>query len=269
VVAAWLVSAIVVALILVGVLFQLAGGRWFIVQTPSMGETAPVGTLVLTQPTTVSALHVGDIITFHPPTEPSAVFTHRISAISASGGVTTRGDANGATDPWVLHDRDLVGRASLVAPQLGWLVKAIPLLFVGFALVWLIARSLRSATTRAAFRILGATFVVSLVAFILHPFVSATLVASRSSHAGAHAVIASTGILPIRVSAAHGTSVHLVSGQVGEVSFPAQRNGYYQLASSLDLPWWGWVILGVICATPLLWCLIVGLPPRPEKEADA
>ncbi len=49
------------------------GGRWLIVETPSMGRSAPVGTLLWVEP--VHDLHVGDVISFHPPGEPKITYT--------------------------------------------------------------------------------------------------------------------------------------------------------------------------------------------------
>ena len=58
--------------------FWLAGGRWFVMQTPSMGTAAPVGTLVLTRPVAkLSALQVGDVVTCRPPAPAASYYTHR------------------------------------------------------------------------------------------------------------------------------------------------------------------------------------------------
>ncbi|WP_434318962.1 S26 family signal peptidase [Leifsonia sp. P73] len=65
--------------------FWSTGWRWFIVESPSMGRTAPVGTLVVTSPVSVSAVHVGDVITFHPPTSPDETYTHRVREVTPPG----------------------------------------------------------------------------------------------------------------------------------------------------------------------------------------
>ena len=183
-----------------------------------------------------------------------------------AGGVTTRGDSNGGNDPWTLHDRDLVGRASAVLPQVGWLIRALPILLVGDILVLMLSRAIRRPATRVATRVLGFTFITALAVFVFRPFVNATVITVTTTRSVGHAMIASTGILPISVHATGGSSVHLVSGEVGHLSFPALRSGHYQLVSTLDLPWWGWIVFGLVCAIPLLWCLIVGLPADPERR---
>jgi signal peptidase I len=260
-VAIWLASALAAAIVLAAAVFYLAGGRWFIVETPSMGQVAPVGTLVLDTPVRASQLAVGDVITFHPPTAPGEVYTHRILAIAASGAISTRGDINGATDPWTLGQADLVGRVGVILPVIGWVVRAIPILALGALLVMLLVRLVDSPTNRAAYRVSGFSFVVAVAAFILRPFTNLIVLGTHATHAGATAMIVSTGILPIRVQAVGGGHVDLVDGQVGTLTVPTiAKHAHYAISSGLNLSLWGWVIAALICAIPLLWTLIVGLP---------
>jgi signal peptidase I len=257
----WAASVTAVAIVLAAAIFYLAGGRWFIVETPSMGTVAPVGTLVLDTPVQASRLHVGDVITFHPPTAPAETYTHRIIRIAASGAISTRGDINGATDPWTLGQADLVGKTTIIIPMLGWLIRALPILAVGTLLVLLLVRFVESPTSRAAYRISGFSLVAAVAAFILRPFTSVIVLGTHATAAGAHAMVVSTGILPIRVQALHGGYVDLVDGQVGTLSAPElAKNAHYVFSSGLNLSIWGWVIAALVCAAPLLWTLIVGLP---------
>ncbi|CAN5140777.1 hypothetical protein BH09ACT1_BH09ACT1_27250 [soil metagenome] len=259
-IAIWAGSLAMIAIVAAVMLFQLSGHSYFIVQTPSMGQTAPVGTLVLDTPTTVKKLAVGDIISFHPPTSPKQVYTHRIVAIGSTGGITTRGDINGVDDPWVVTQSDLIGEVTTILPHAGWIIRAIPLLLVGSVFVWFATRLLRSPTRRAAFRISGLSFVVAGTVAILHPFVKVILLTAVADHKGAHATIVSTGMLPVRVTAVDGSSVDLVSGQVGHITAQAAAHANYQIGTTLNLPIWGWIIFFAVCSIPLLWTLIVGLP---------
>ncbi|VXA97898.1 conserved hypothetical protein [Arthrobacter sp. 9V] len=79
-------------------------------QTSTMltGSMAPLinpGDVVVTIPTPVTDIKVGDIITYHIPVEDQRVETHRITEITttADGGtaVQTKGDANNGIDPWI------------------------------------------------------------------------------------------------------------------------------------------------------------------------
>ena len=63
------------------------------------------GDVVVTVPTPITDIKVGDIITYHIPVEDQRVETHRITEITATadGGVAvqTKGDANNGIDPWI------------------------------------------------------------------------------------------------------------------------------------------------------------------------
>jgi signal peptidase I len=250
--------------------FWLTGGRGYVVRTPSMGTAAPVGTLVLTRPTSVDSLHVGQIIAFHPPTEPSETYTHRIVSITDSQ-VHTRGDINGATDPWTLGNKDIIGRASVVIPRLGWLVRAAPLLIIGNLIVWIASAMLLSRERRGPARTLGFGLLFALACYLLRPFTGVIQLATTSHAHGAAITAVSTGLLPIQLRpvAGHGTAapVDLRMGEVGISRFTGGKAGnQYLLAAHLHLTWPQWIIMGVVCALPLLWTLVVGYQPEPVSR---
>ncbi|MDR6686420.1 signal peptidase [Arthrobacter sp. 1088] len=91
-------------------LFLAIGPRILGYQTSTMltGSMAPLinpGDVVVTVPTPIADVKVGDIITYHIPVEDQRVETHRITEITttADGGVAvqTKGDANNGIDPWI------------------------------------------------------------------------------------------------------------------------------------------------------------------------
>ena len=266
----WVGSAIAAAVVIVAIAFQLGGGRWFIVETPSMGTAAPVGSLILDTRISASALRVGDIVTFHPPTAPSESYTHRIISLTGRGTslqIHTRGDINGATDPWTLGHSDIIGRAGVIVPVIGWGIRAFPIVAVGVVLVLLLTRLIHSRTWRSAYRISGFSFTVALAAFILRPFASMVVLQTTVAHHSASATVVSTGILPIRVSATGGTHATLASGEVGHILIPSLvRNGHYSLAAALNLSFTDWIVFIAICCIPLFWSLLVGLPADRETE---
>lgn len=236
-----------------------AGGmRWFAVETASMGSAAPVGTLVLTEPARLDALPVGTVIAFHPPTAAAEVYTHRIDGREA-GGVRTRGDINGAADAWRLHQRDLIGRAVVLLPGAGFLIRALPVLLVGNAVLWLLTSRVRAAAPRAALRTVGFSLIACVPAFLLHPFVKIEVLATQAVGDRIHASIVSTGLLPIRVTAATGQQVALHDGQVGVLTLPVRPEGY-RLMTDVQLTASEWAVLLLVCALPLIWNLVVGTP---------
>lgn len=185
--------------------FWLTGGRWFVMRTPSMGTTAPVGTLVLTRPVPrLSAVRVGDVVTYRPPVPAASYYTHRVVAVTPAG-LTTRGDLNGAADPWTIGPGNLVGRAVLVVPGAGWLLLALPSLAGGAALTWALSRRLRRPRWRRVIQLASSLAVGVVLADRLKPFTGVTELASTvDAHGVARISLVSTGLLPVRLTAAPG-----------------------------------------------------------------
>ena len=91
------VAAILAAAIVVGAL--AAGYRPVVIQTGSMGDTAPPGSLVIAAPRSGAAIEVGDIVVMRRPG--ATPVTHRVIEIepAANGSFAiTQGDANEAPD---------------------------------------------------------------------------------------------------------------------------------------------------------------------------
>ncbi|MBP2456809.1 signal peptidase I [Clavibacter michiganensis] len=262
----WAATVLLTALVAATLLFQASGGRWFVVQTPSMGTTAPVGTLLLTTPVLVQDLAVGDVVSFHPSTTPDETYTHRVIAVDADG-ITTQGDINGAVDPWKTDQAHLVGRATTILPGFGWLAKGVPLLLAGLVIVMILTRLIGSPTHRASMRMLGGALVAAFTVFLLKPFVGIVVLDAATRGSDVEATVVSTGMLPIRIAAEGGTHVTLAAGQVGTITAPAGEAGrFYDVSSTLDLPLWGWILFFGLCAVPLLYTLVVGLPAEKEER---
>jgi hypothetical protein len=264
---AWSVAVIAAVLLTAAVLFLTNGGRWFVVETPSMGEAAPVGTLVLDMPVQASSLRVGDIVSYSVTANPDVVYTHRIVEIDPDGGIRARGDVNGAVDPWTLTQDDLVGAPVLLVPHLGWLFKAAPVLLIGTLLIWGLTSAFTDQVTRSSLRIAGGSLTVSYAAFLFKPFVNVSTISNSTSPGSVEATVVSSGIFPVRVDAVGGNAVRLVDGEVGRVTITElNRHGHYQLMSSIDLDPVGWALLVAACLVPLVLCLAVGRvhPVRPS-----
>ena len=272
-----LAAGVVLALgLLVGIaVLHLTGARTFVVRTASMGTAAPVGTLVVTTPVTVADLQVDDVVTFTPPGRAGTTFTHRVVALDDSG-VTTRGDAREADDPWRLGDDDLVGRADVLLPGVGWAARALPWLVVGGAALWALTLLVPSRTNRSALRVVGSALVVAVVASALRPLTAATVLATTvaaDGRAGA-ATVVSTGLLPSVLTTEDGASVVLTSGEVGKLALPALASDapagggvVISVAPHLDLA--GWLVVAIVCLLPLVWCLTVGLAPQATGRRSA
>jgi hypothetical protein len=230
-----------------------------------MGTTAPVGTLLLTTPVLLEDVQVGDVVSFTPSTTPDETYTHRVIAVDADG-LTTQGDINGAVDPWKTDQTHLIGEATTILPGFGWLAKGLPLFLAGTVIVMILTRLIGSPTHRVSMRMLGTSLVAAFTVFLLKPFVGLVVLEAVTRGSDVEASIVSTGLLPIRVAAEGGTAATLAAGEVGTITAPAGETGrFHDISSTLDLPLWGWIVFGVLCAAPLLYTLIVGLPAEHEE----
>ena len=258
----------VLALVLAAgaIAWRATGGSFYAVQTASMGTTAPVGSLAIDQP--IGHLHVGELISFHPPGS-GRIFTHRIVALTPDGGIHTKGDINGAVDGWLLTRSQVLGHVITIVPYAGWLIRAIPILALGLALVWLLTRSFVAPEWRTTTRISGLVAVTVIALTSLHVLVNSAIITFNRDHHGAHAAVVSTGLLPLSVTASGGTSRIITDGQVARVS--TQRVGphnHYQLQIDPDWqPWWI-IPLALLAVLPGLLSLTVKEPPERPIEAE-
>jgi hypothetical protein len=252
--------------------WRLSGGTWKEVQTPSMGEVAPVGSLLWVKPVDISTLKVGDFITFHPPGEPSGTYSHRVYSIDAQG-IMTKGVIP-APDPWHLTRADIVGKVATVWPGVGWLVLAAPILIIG-GLITAAASRLSRQAWRLPVAILLGSLTVTVAITWYRPFVNAAQLSFAPSAGGAQASYVSTGLLPIRLSAVDpvdarqpGGSVVMHDGQVGVVAVH-HADALHRLSVKLSpaIPFWWWVALVGVCFVPALWSLVIGMKPRAVVES--
>ena len=104
----------------------------FVIVGSSMSGTIDRGSIVYDDVVPTAALHVGDVITYHPP--PGArvdeLVTHRIVwAGHDRHGVRafrTKGDANRTADPWRFTlDRRTQARVAVHIPYVGYVLSAL------------------------------------------------------------------------------------------------------------------------------------------------
>ncbi len=262
-------AAVAALLVLVAsaLVWRLEGGRWYDVRTASMGRAAPVGTLLLTRPTSVAKVQVGDLVTFHPPGS-AETYSHRVVAKTATG-LHTRGDVNPVADAWTLHDKDLIGVVAHRVPGLGWLLRGVPLLLLCLGVVWL-ASAFVNQSLRDSVRVVGAAMSLAVLGLVLRPWVGLQRIGTSAAHEGVNIRAVSTGVLPIRAHAVHGTdSARMMSGDVANIHVPhTDPHGAYSLGVGLSLSFWWWVAVGAVMLAPLLWCLVVGLDPVEDVDGE-
>ncbi|WP_104061741.1 signal peptidase I [Arthrobacter sp. 4R501] len=129
-----LTSAIFVATVAAFLLLAV-GPRVFGYQTSTMltGSMAPLinpGDVVVTVPTPVNRIRVGDVITYSIPVEDHRVETHRVTELFADAAgtiaVRTKGDANTGVDPWTAtFNAAAVDRHVLTVPSVGQAIRTL------------------------------------------------------------------------------------------------------------------------------------------------
>lgn len=247
------------------VAFLSAGGRLFVVETPSMGIAAPVGALVATVPPTGpsfataragDAVRIGDVVTFLPP-DSVRPWTHRVVEVDDRGLLHTRGDVNDADDPWLLPVDALIGRVVVTLPVAGLLVQALPSLALGVAAAWALSGSTVDRATRGAVRTLGCTIVIASMVAITRPLVDVQTLSTARVDGVVLASFVSAGLLPTRLTADDGTSIRLQAGETGRLSLPDVPGGRLSLESALALTPGQWALALALCATPLLICAVI------------
>ncbi len=141
----------IVAIAAVGVVLAglAVGYRPVVIQTGSMGDTAPPRSLIIAAPTDAEAIITGDIVVMRRPG--ATPVTHRVIEIETNGSARfaiTQGDANEAPDaaPYPLQGRQLVSR--WIVPGLGGLLQSIfqpgiVLIILAMATVSVVVQTLR------------------------------------------------------------------------------------------------------------------------------
>ncbi|WP_375423424.1 S26 family signal peptidase [uncultured Friedmanniella sp.] len=269
--AAVAVLAVFGLLAVVGVGWRLAGGSWAVIETPSMGRAAPVGTLVLIRERPIGQVRVGDVITFRPPGNPSHLYTHRVVQVYPDGSVQVRGDINGSPDPLPITGPDLLGTVVVRLRGVGYLVRGLPAVVLAVVVLLVATSRYLSVRWRSSARILGVCLIVAAAALILRPFVHPILIAvSPEAQPDGHhlASLVSGGIFPTRVTGADGAYVDLRAGETGVVAVAVDRpGGPFVINGSPHLQDWWLLAVVLVSALPLVWCLVVGLSPEePEPE---
>jgi signal peptidase len=155
-----LLAAVIVAMLVL--LPSLFGWKRYAIVSGSMTGTYDRGTLVLDEVVPVSALRVGDVITYLPPSGagPDHLITHRIASIgrAQTGGrlFRTKGDANPIADPWTFRlDQPKQARVRFGIPHLGRVLSALSRRDVRMAIIALPALLIALSTLIALWRQLG------------------------------------------------------------------------------------------------------------------
>ncbi len=247
--------------------FWLSGGRWLTVRTPSMAESAPVGTLLVTEPLRDAPLHAGEFIVFRPPTDRAQRYAHRIVSITADGSIHTKGDLNSAPDPWTLHRSDIAGRVVARFWGAGRLLRALPYLLIGSLAAVACTRYWVRPAARLPVDILLISAVISLTLYWQRPLVRAEILDTRTGDGSTSAALIGTGLLPIRAHAAGAGTIALRPGERGMVVADHALSGSVRVNIGPHLSLLLWLVLVCCWLLPLVVLVVIGVRPRELKPS--
>jgi signal peptidase I len=265
------VSALLACLVLVlgGAGWRLTGGSWAVIETPSMGRAAPVGTLILTRPAALERIQVGDVLTYRPRNARQSLYTHRVVAKPTSQTAQVQGDINGTPDPFPVAQEDLVGKVVARWVGVGWLVRALPTVLLAVVVLMVATGRYVPLRWRSSARILGTCLTFAATSLLLRPFVHPILIAVTDDGSGPLASVVSGGLLPIRVTGADGNHIDLSAGETGVVRVAAQQaGGALMVNGSPNLHGWWLVATIAVSLLPMLWCALVGIATEDPKQVD-
>lgn len=252
-------GALVAALVILSVVLGLRGYRVYFMQTPSMGTSAPVGSLVVTQPVEVGDLGRGDVVTV-APRGGGSTHTHRVIDV-AERSATTKGDLNGTPDPETVDAENLVGRAVLILPAMGWVVKMLPIILLTLLAGYLLTSRVRDPRARFRYLLLSVFCGLALSIVIVQPLLGVQLLSMNVDHREdgpfAEAHVVSTGLFPVQITpfedAGQSSAVLAPTGTAGSaVATQAAEDGQFMFYPRLALtPGWS-VVMVLYCALPFL-----------------
>ena len=101
------------------------GWRTLTVMSGSMQPTIHTGDAVVVRPVRADTVRPGDVVTFRDPGGTGRLITHRVRTVRTTDAgveVTTRGDANTATEQWRTPPRGQVGRVVYRLPTAGYVL---------------------------------------------------------------------------------------------------------------------------------------------------
>jgi len=227
-----------------------------------------MGSLIADEPLR-GAVHVGEVITFHPPGDSHQTYTHEIARILGNGMMETRGVGNPGNDPWLITRSDIVGKVVFAVWGLGWLLKALPFLAIG-VLIWVVAGQWIGRHARRSWDRCWITVLIVLPLWAWHPLVRATVLSTTgdpSNQRWARSTVVNSGVLPASFGSQGGETIsHVPSAHSAKIAGPLDDHGALRLHEAVSLHWWGWIIVGFLVLSPLTgylwhwWCGDEALP---------
>ena len=106
-------------------LVAFPGDNIMVITSDSMLPALKPNDLIIVRPSSIDEINQDDIIAFDSHMHGVGIIAHRaIEIFDDHGqiGIHTKGDNNGFSDPWIVHDEDLIGKVIQILPGMGILI---------------------------------------------------------------------------------------------------------------------------------------------------
>ncbi len=230
------------------------------VTTPSMGEIAPRGALIIVPPNSANqSLRVGEVVVFHVPNS-NQIFVHTLYQRLSNGKYETKGVLEAKPDPWAIDKANIIGVSPTIIQSIGWLYQTYLWFAVGSIILIIISIAVPKLHHRHLLYLVVPLFLLTVPALIYKPFISGYILNSAYVNHTAYVEITNDGILEASYSLPNGHSVVIDPGHVDTLiyhNFPqGQLSKMYDIKISVVLHWYVIIILSLICGLPLVSYLI-------------
>ena len=119
---------LIAASAIMGLPFLLStGDNVMVITSDSMFPFLKPNDLIIVKESSIDEINQGDIIAFDSHQHGVGIIAHRaIKIFDDNGqiGIDTKGDNNAGSDPWIVHDEDLIGKVTSIIPSYGVLLDS-------------------------------------------------------------------------------------------------------------------------------------------------
>lgn len=115
-----LLCLIMLLLAIIILALRVLGYNFFAVQTGSMAEIYPIGSIIIVKPTDFNQIQINDVISYY--INDNTIITHRVVSINIDKqSFITKGDENNSLDSASVYFHNVIGKPIFSIKYLGYL----------------------------------------------------------------------------------------------------------------------------------------------------
>ncbi len=236
--------------------WTVVGGHLYMISTPSMGTTAPRGSLLIVSPFEKGqSIKTGELVVFKVPNS-SSVYFHRVYRKLPNGKFETKGDLEVTSDPWTISIHDIIGVNPTVIPALGWLYKTIAWFLIGSSILIIGSFFISTLHYRHSFYLIIPTILLVVPTLIYRPLINGYVLGTQYNNSTLKVSVTNDGILPANFSVFNSGKIYIQPGDVKIIKYsniPQNNlNKEFTIKIQAALNWWEYLIVISLCSIPIL-----------------